>query len=328
MPAARALTPDRETYLRRDLGFSSREIGAINRGEVVARMLATSDRREFAAVGVVRVRVPTGFIVDRFRDIVDFKQSDLVLQVGRVSQAPTMDDFAALVVDDDDLDDLRWCKPGDCGLRLTAHQIARFGSIDWKSSQARALAGTMLRDVLREEAAAYISSGAAGLGAYADKRTALDRRRTVSALLQNTPSFIEPFPEFREYLERYPAASLEPVDSFLYWSREKFGFRPVVSLTHVAIYHPAGDPDTSALIASRQVYATHYFDASVAMTRLADGGDTGVLMMYLNRTQASLPGGLFSPVARSIARSRTRSGLEEQLGRTRTRLESHYRRSE
>jgi hypothetical protein len=327
MAAAPVLTPERETYLRRHLGFSAGEVGAVNRGQVVARMLATRDRREFAVVGVVRVRVPTAFIVDSFRDIVAFKQSDLVLQVGRVSAVPTTDDFASLIVDEDDVDDLRWCEPGDCGLRLTQNQIARFGSIDWRSGRARDAAGHMLRDVLREEAAAYVASGAAGLGAYADKRTALDRGRVVSGLLQNTPSLTEPYPEFREYLAKYPTARLEPVDSFLYWSREKFGFRPVVSLTHVAIYRPGGDPAAGALIASRQVYATHYFDASVAVTTVSDGGEAGALMMYLNRTQASLPGGLFSPLARSIARSKTRSGLEEQLGQTRTRLEANYRKS-
>jgi hypothetical protein len=333
IPAAQGIAPARAAYLSGTLGFSASEIGAVNRGQAVARMLPTGDRREFAAVGVVRVGVPPAFIVERFRDIVEYKQSDLVLQVGLVSSAPRVEDFASLVIDREDLDDLRWCQPGDCGLRLTHRQIARFRAIDWGARQSALTAGHLLRTVLAEEATAYLRSGGAGLGPYADKRTPLDRNRAVNALLQHSPSFVEPHAEFRQYLLSFPQIRLEGVESFLYWSREKFGFRPVVSLTHVAIYRPPAGGPVTAIIASRQVFATHYFDASIAMTTLVADGEAdgearaGALMMYLNRTQASLPGGLFSPVARSIARSRTRNGLREQLDRTRMRLEASYRKS-
>jgi hypothetical protein len=290
-------------------------------------MLPTTDRREFAAAGVVLVGAPPGFIVDRFRDIDDFKQSDLVLHVQRVSTPPRLEDFKALVLDEDDVDDLRSCRPRSCGLRLTDRQIARFQSMDWKARTAPETAAGLMRDVLKEEATAYLTFGAAGLGPYGDKRAPLDRRLTVATLLERTPSLTEPFPEFREYLRAFPAAGLAPMESFLYWSREKFGFRPVISLTHVAIYRPQGHPSVNAVIASRQVFATYYFDASVGITALATSPDVGqVLMMYLNRTQTSSLGGLFSSVARSIARSRTRRGLEEQLGHTRTRLEAGYRK--
>ena len=122
------------TYLRQQLGFSSGEIDAVERGRVAVRMLSTSDRREFAVVGVVKVGAPASFIVDRFRDIVDFKQSDLVLQVGRLGSPPRAEDLASIQVDPEDLADLRECRPGVCGVRLTGRQIERFNrNIDWTS---------------------------------------------------------------------------------------------------------------------------------------------------------------------------------------------------
>ena len=315
------------TYLRQQLGFSSDEIDAVERGRVTVRMLTTSDRREFAVVGVVKVGAPASFIVDRFRDIVDFKQSDLVLQVGRLGSPPRAEDLASIQVDPEDVADLRECRPGVCGVRLTGSQIERFNrDIDWTSLAADQQASHLLRQVLLEEATAYMTGGAPGLGAYLDKRVPLPRDAAVRGLLQKSPSLVERYPEFHQYLVKFPQVPREEVESFLYWSREKFGFRPVISLTHVAIYRPPGGA-SGAVIASKQVYASHYFDASFAVTSLVEDGTRGSYMMYLNRTQASIPGGLFSGLARAIARSKTRSGLEEQLGQTRQRIEARYRES-
>ena len=43
-------------------------------------------------------------------------------------------------------------------------------------------------------------------------------------------------PEFYEYLSDYPTKQLDGVKNFLYWSNERLGLKPVISVTHVSIY--------------------------------------------------------------------------------------------
>jgi hypothetical protein len=52
----------------------------------------------------------------------------------------------------------------------------------------------------------------------------------------------------------------------VYWSKEKFGLQPVVSLTHVAIYKRPLPDGTNVLIASKGIYATRYFEALLGPT--------------------------------------------------------------
>ena len=157
--------------------------------------------------------------------------------------------------------------------------------------------------------------------------TAIDRGVETGKLIRRSEYIFEHFPEFHEYLEAYPHRTMPGVQSFLYWSKEKFGFKPVISITHVAIYVPAGPSRTAALMASRQIYASHYFDASLSLTALvpAPGTSPAAYLIYLNRTRAPIPGGVFANFARPIIRTRTRGGLERQLQMTKDRLEAGFR---
>jgi hypothetical protein len=111
----------------------------------------------------------------------------------------------------------------------------------------------------------------------------------------------------------------------VYWSKEKVGPRPVVSLTHVIIRPPG---DGVATIATKQLYASHYTTGSLGLTILADRtADKGprTLVVYLNRTRVDVFDGVLSAVKRPIVRSRARSGAVRMMTGLRTRLEAQFR---
>lgn len=144
-----------------------------------------------------------------------------------------------------------------------------------------------------------------------------------------SPYLYEFVPEFHWYLQEYPRARLSGTEDFIYWSKEKFGLKPVVSLTHVTIYRRKQGSITNTLIASKGIYASHYFDASLGMTGFVhDEGDAGLpvpYLMYLNRSRADALKGGFSGLKRTIVESRARKGLEENMILMKERLESSYR---
>ena len=109
---------------RRSSEFSSGELADLSRGQVVKRGLPSRAPGEIAVAGAVRIRAQKSAFFARVRDIVRFKSGEGVLQIGRFSTPPVLEDLAALTIDKDDFDP-RSCRVGDCGVRLPAAMIER-----------------------------------------------------------------------------------------------------------------------------------------------------------------------------------------------------------
>lgn len=81
-------TPAAHRLLQERLGVSTSELTALDRGRVVVKSLRVDDGREIAAAGAVKVDVPAEFLLSRFSDIVTFKVSTIVRQIGKFSDPP------------------------------------------------------------------------------------------------------------------------------------------------------------------------------------------------------------------------------------------------
>jgi hypothetical protein len=57
-------------------------------------------------------------------------------------------------------------------------------------------------------------------------------------------------------------SSTSGVESFFYWSKERLVRKAVISVTYVVMTrgHKPGEPD--AIVASKNIYATHYVEGS------------------------------------------------------------------
>lgn len=128
-------------------------------------------------------------------------------------------------------------------------------------------------------------------------------------------------PEFREYLAQYPNTSLAGAREFFYVSTESFGLKPVASVTHVSVYVQPGHVVT----ASKQLYASHYFDGSLglaaALDDRSDPSHRRMHLVYLNRSRIDLLSGFFGGLRRAILRGRLRDGMRKNLAEVVRRLE-------
>jgi hypothetical protein len=139
LPSAEAdgVRDSARAFLVSSFGVSSQEIEAIDHGYVMARTLPARDPREVATLGVVRVQVTPEFYVEQLADIVRFKRTEAVLEIGRFGNPPDLRDVAALTLDDSDIGRLRDCQVGDCGIQLSAEAIAQFRKgVDWRRPDA------------------------------------------------------------------------------------------------------------------------------------------------------------------------------------------------
>jgi hypothetical protein len=261
---AQTLSPQLQTFLRQQLQFSDQSIDDLRKGKAVAKILP-SEKQEVAVFGIVLVRVPADFFVDCFRDIESYKKGASILEVKKFSDPPKMEDLSQLTIDKDDLADLRNCKVGDCAVKLPSRVILRVQKeINWSSADAERQATELARNVLLQYVERYLTGGNEQLSEYSDKKQPLRVAEQFDAILKASPYIFDYDPEFYGYLSDYPKKHLDGVEDFLYWSKEKFGLKPVISVTHVSIYRK---PERNVtLIASKQIYANHYFEASLGLT--------------------------------------------------------------
>jgi hypothetical protein len=313
-------------FVIESFGFSAAELDQVDRGQVVARTLSVKDPHEIATIGLVRLRMTPEFYIERLRDIVRFKQSDQVLQIGRFSASPTAGDLAGLTLDESDIRDLRQCRVGDCGLQLSAAAIERVRrEINWGRADAAVHANQIMRQMLAEYAGAYLQGGDAASMTYADETPGMNVGRQFRAFGEAGIAAWHPFPALHRHLHDFPARGPESTDDILYWSKEKVARRTVASITHLAIARTETSPADYA-VASKQIYATHYYDASLGLTVVVGRDDPApaTYVVYVNRSRIDVLGGLLGGVSRRIISSRARATVSDHLAQLQQRLEPAF----
>jgi hypothetical protein len=306
------IAPDVRDVLTRQLRFSNADLADLQRGRIVKHGIDTSAPGEIAVVGAVRVNAPKVLFLDRVRDIVRFKRDPNVLQIGRFSATPSLEDLSALTVDHDDFD-VRECRVGDCSVRLSADLIRRLQhEIDTRAADAQTRGAAWFKQVLLDDVAAYLSGGSGRILQYDDGPRPIRPVDEFDGILKNAPSIGALIPDLPDHLKNYPSNHLTDPEDFLYWSKEKFGASPFITVTHVTIVCASAE---TCVMTTKDVYSSRYLDASLGLTIATDvaGAPDAFYLVYGNRFRANALKGGWSALRRSIVERRARGGLEESL---------------
>ena len=281
-----------------------------------------------AAFAIMRLDVPAEFFIDKVRDIVNFKKSDNVLQIGKFSDPPRLEDLAGLTLDAVDIEAIRRCRVNSCDVKLPERFIERFRKeVNWSAPNYRDRVTTLAREMLLEYVQAYLHGGNAALGEYKDKSYPVRLADEFRSLLQPAPYMYGYAPEFERYLQEFPTTPLADVEDFIYWSKDKFGLKPVVSLTHVTIYKDRRADDLDVLIASKGIYASHYFEASLGLTGFIHSQSSDphrTYLIYINRSRADALRGFLAGLKRSLIVGSLRDGAKKSMEVIKEKLESEY----
>lgn len=337
LPAQSPL-PQPSTFLRKELGITPYELIGLEKGEILVELPKPSEPREVAAFAIMRLDVPAEFFIERVRDIVTFKKSDNVLQIGKFNNPPRLEDLAGLTIDPVDIESIKRCRVNRCEVKMSARQIERFQKeVNWSAPDYRDRATRLTHQMLLESVESYLREGNRSLGEYNDKSYVVRLADEFHGLLQPAPYMYEYTPEFQKYLEEFPYSPPEGLDGaqgvedFVYWSKEKFGLKPVISLTHVTIYRRPTPNGTDVFIASKGIYATHYFEASLGLTGFFQSQasqPSRSYLIYINRSRADALRGLFSGLKRALISGSLRDGAKKNMEMIKQKLESEYRKIE
>jgi hypothetical protein len=311
--------PELDAVLTHDLHFTPADLADLGRGRIVKHTLPPAVPEEIGVAGAVHIRGPRARLIAAYRDIVSFKKSSAVLEIGRFSDPPTSADLDALTTDRDDFD-LRRCKISDCDIRLPASAIQHIAaSVDWRSPDADGQASSIFKHVLLTHVKSY-ATGAEGLVTqYDDDRRAVRPQVAGRELIATSPSLDALKPGLAAHVTCFWANPLDGAEDFLYWTKEKFSIAPFISVTHVTIV-PAGPHQSIAT--SRDVYSSRYIDASLSLMIASDavGDSSSFYLVYVNRSRASALRGPMSGLRRAIAEHQLRKSLDNSLRDVKARL--------
>ena len=308
--------------LRAFSGLTPAQWDALRQGVPQSRVLDVHGQSEGAVVGMARVRANTACFLTQFQDIENFKMNPAVLKIRKFATPVEPRDLTDFSLTAEDLAGLPQCRAGNCNVKLSSEAIQRMAhDVEWSQPDHDAQAQTVFREELLKYLQTYPRQGNQALIVYRDKSTPVSLAREFRGVL-DASGLNRLVPRFHDYLAAYPDVSLPGLTGFLYWSTESFGLKPVDSVTQVFVYTQPG----RVVIASKQLYASHYFDASLGLTAALDDSTdpshTGMYLVYVNRSRIDLLSGFLGPLRRAIMRGRLRDGLRKNMMQVVARLES------
>ncbi len=303
------------------------ELASLDGGGVVVKVLPTSVKNELAVLGAARIRATTEFFLRMYRDIERFETGWGVTK--KLSAPPKLEDFEDLEIPEEDRKALRDCKIGDCELKLGEPALEYLRSqIDWSGPGASEKVLEFIRSRALEYSVGYLEGGNEKLGVYRDGKRPTAIADEFRGLLASSPYVMSYRPELHRYLMDYPRASLPGASDFLYWSMVDFGGKPTFRLNHVTLYPLAEGVNETLVIASKQLYFSHYFHTGLELMTLVkdrEHTDDGFYFVGLNRYRTDLPGGVFGKMARKVAEDGARGFTERYLKATQGAIEKYFR---
>ncbi|MGE3887867.1 MAG: hypothetical protein AB7H81_15640 [Vicinamibacterales bacterium] len=302
------------------IDITAGERARADRGETVVRVLP-SRGKEVAVLALASVSVSAEVFVARFQDIEALRTSAYSPATRRFSSPPGLADLARLRLPVEDLAAIRRCRPGACDMKLSVAEIARLRAIADATPPDDEALQRAFREVVLERVTRYLAEGLSGLAPYADKPEQVRTADALGRLVERSPYLPARAPGLAAFLLDFPRVPVDERDSFLYWAEERFNGRPVLSATHVNIVR--NDPASGlplVMVAGKQLFATHYNNASLGLTCLV--GPHPQYLLYVNRTEVDLLGGFFGPFKRAILEGRVKREAGAVVAGLRARIET------
>lgn len=322
---AQGKTNDLKAFLEENVGMSKREYGTIDTDVIVKKVDPAETKREMAVFGIVRIAVSKDFLLEQFRDITSFMQNKKIKQIGALSNPPGQADVAALDLPESDIKELKKCKMGSCKVKLPASAFDRLGEIDWSQGDSTERVRKLFREGVINYVERYRKNGNEVLVEYVDKEEPMSLNEGFSSLLNQAKYVYRSSPELNTFLKNSPHSAPPGINAFLFWSIEDFGQRPTTTITQAVIFEGT-EADQGLIIALKQLYATHYFQARLQFIHLVDAPDvacgSGIYLMYLDRILFDADLG---KVTRMLILKGLYSHIEDWLADIRDRLQDKYK---
>jgi len=319
---------DLRKFFRQDLGLTEGQIDDIRKGKAVVNALPSRTPAEVFLLGAIYIHAAPEKYLQFERDFDRRRELPAYWALVVFSNPPQLSDLRNFAFDNDEIQALNKCTPGNCQLQLPANSIEEFHrSIDWSAPDVNEQVNRLLQKTALERLLAYEKGGNQVLGVYNDKHDPTVVPQQFAYMLTYTKALPAHLPDFYTYLLSYPNAKPLNVEDTFYWERVKFGLKPTLRVVHLITMRGNPTDPVAYAFAEKQLYSSHYFETALDLSFcIRDGNDPNhhgfYLLMVMGSEQAGLTGAK-GAIVRKAAVGRSVSHLQNALTKIRTTLEAN-----
>jgi len=321
----KADTPDEPyKFFRVFAALNEEQIGTIRSGKAVAKVVESRTADEVFVFGAVYVEATPGSYLKLASDIDALRKLPSYLAIQSFSDPPQLSDLEGFKLEQQDIKELKNCKPGHCELQLPTEAMEEFRqSINWSAPDVAEQVNRRAQQLAFQALQSYIQGGNAALGAYRDKNHPAIIAQNFESLLQRSEALPVYLPELNQYLLDYPKVKLENVQSDFYWEKVNFGLKPTFRIVQKIVYWGGSAKEPVYAVVEKQIYASHYFQTALDLTVcVKDAQRPGFYLITLKGSKQAGLTGLKGGIVRKVAVDKSRSSLERVLVTIKQKLES------
>lgn len=310
-----------EAYLSRQVKLDADARARLLAGQPVTKLLASDPSKEVAVFGAVWITAPVDRYLSAVKDIERFETGNAFRVTKKISAPPRLEDFAQLKLPDDDIEDLRSCKVGQCEIKLAESAIERMRrDIQWTRPDVRDQVNRLARQIALDFVTGYLHGGNTELAVYRDSEHPTFVAQEFASLIGQLPPLGDFMAAVRRYLLEFPKATLPDSESFVYWQEATFGLKPTIRINHLVIAREAD----GAIVASKMLYASHYFWTALELRALVPDPQRGPGFWFVTDSRSRSDGlsGFVGRLLRGKVRGEAEKGTAAVLQLTKTRMEA------
>ena len=318
------------TFFREFVGLNEEQIAAIRSGKAVAKVVGSPTPDEMFVFGAVYVKAVPESYLKLASDIDALRKLPSYLAIQSFSDPPQLSDLQGFTLEQQDIRDLKNCKPGRCEVQLPTEAMEDFQqSIDWSAPDVAERVNRLAQRMALQALQDYVQAGDTALGAYRDKKHPAAVAETFASLIGRFEALPVYLPDLNEYLLEYPKAKSENVQAGFYWEKVNFGLKPTFRIVQKIVYKGASVKEPAYAVAEKQIYASHYFQTALDLTIcVKDAQRPGFYLITAKGSKQAGLTGLKGSIVRKVAVDKTRSSLERVLAMLKQELESQHPQTE
>jgi hypothetical protein len=309
------------------VGLSDDQIRDIHNGKAIAKILESPNRDEVFVFGAVYINSTPERYLKFASDLDALRKLPSYLAIREFSNPPQLSDLDGFVLDEEDVKQLKECKPGHCEVQLPTDAMDEFHkSVNWSASDVQDQVNHLAQQMALQALVRYQQGGNAALGTYRDKNHPAAVAEIFASLLSRSKALPVYLPDLHRYLLDYPNVKLDNVETGFRWEKVNFGLKPTIRVVQTIVYRGTAANEPVYAVAEKQLYASHYFetalDLSVCVKDTQRPNQNGFYVITLKGSQQAGLTGFKGGIVRKVAVDKTRSSLEKALVSIKQKLES------
>jgi len=316
---------DLTTFFKDYAGLSQEQIEDLQHGKTIAKIVESPNPDEVFVFGAVYIASTPESYLKLAADIGELRKLPSYLAIRKFSDPPQLSDLEGFTVEDQDVKELKDCKPGHCEVQLPAEAMEEFQrSIHWSAPDVASQVNRLAQKMALQALLAYIQGGDSALGAYRDKKHPAAVGDAFQSLLSQLKALPVYLPDLDRYLLEYPKFNTPNLETQFYWEKVNFGLKPTLRIVQAVVYRGAHPSEPAFAVAVKQIYSSHYFRTALDLTVcVKDKPDKrGFYLITVKGSQQAGLTGLKGGIVRHVAVGKSRSSLERALATIKQKLEA------